>query len=111
MRLLKEENLDHVRISFGYKSITFADTTVEEVYNLAIKIFSRAKVNATIELKNHNPLKKPSAELTLLMTVREEGSRHRNNGHKGKSKNKTLYGLSDEHAMEIFKDGYYHEKD
>ena len=103
MKILGENDLDLVRISFGYKSITFTDTTVDEVFNLALSIFRNVKITASIELKDHSVLKKPHTSANLLMTVREEGSKFRASGNKGKSKNKTLYGISDEHAIEIFK--------
>jgi len=86
-----------VRISFGYlESISFENTTVKEVFDKAIEIFSKEKLNLEFEIKDHNPTKKPETSIALVMQVREE-----NQGIKGGSKSKTLYGLTAIQAKEI----------
>jgi len=106
MKIHKQEDLNFIRLSFGYKSVTMKDTTVEEVWNIVEKIFNEIKVDFTLKVKNHCVFTKPSKAAGLLMSIREEGGRHRSNGYKGKSKNKTIYCISDEEAMKIFLNNY-----
>lgn len=102
MKLYQVNKKPIVRISFGAnKSLSFEDTTTEEVFNLFIKVFENHKVNRTIELKDFSPLKKPSASLNLCVTVRAELGKKFD-----KSKSKTIYGLNDTEAMEVFKNNY-----
>jgi hypothetical protein len=87
-----------IRISFGYiESVSLEETTVNDVYNKAIDIFSKQKVKLTFEVDNHNPIKKPETSIGMVMQIREEDK-----GIKGGSKSKTLYGLTPKEAKDIF---------
>jgi hypothetical protein len=90
MKIESIEDLNFIRLSFGYKSITTKDTTVEDVWELVDKVFSEHTVDVEIILKNHNVFKKPHSGMGLLMMIREEGAGFRHSGGKGKSKSKTM---------------------
>jgi hypothetical protein len=92
-----------VRISFDARcSMTLVDCTVQEVYKLALEIFEKIQVTSTVQIVKHSPLQKPQSMMGIVMTVREESVTNKDNGYKGKSKNKTLYGLNAEEALKVF---------
>ena len=106
MKEYKQEHTEIVRLSFGSKkSISFQDTSVAEVYDLALKVFSEMTVTRTIELEA-SPLDKPMEKLSLIMTIRHESGAYKLRGYKGKSKSKTLFGLTVEEAYDYFHKHY-----
>lgn len=106
MKEYKKEIVPIVRIQFGKKvdthSISFTDTTVEEVMDVAVKVFKEHRITKTIVLENASPLSTIMAETSILMHVREEQGSRKMNG----SKSKSLYGLTAKEAFEIFKNNY-----
>jgi len=101
MELFEKDNRELIRIQFGYHtSITFTDTTVINLFDIAIKVFSAIKIDKTLVVKG-SPLTSPKAELSIILSVREEGSVHGKH-QKGKAKSKTMFGLSGEEAKQIF---------
>ena len=94
MKLLHQKN-PVIRLQFGsHTSLTFSDTTIDEVYDLFIAVFRNEKIERTIKVEG-SALNKPEAISRLVCQVRD-GS------HKQKSKSKSIYGLSDEEAKEFF---------
>lgn len=101
MKVHKIEAKKLVRLQFYDKSISFEGTDVETVLEVALNVFRNTKLKSEIKLVEHCPLTKPQGVLSVVMTIREEiGS------VKGKSKSKTLYGLTGEEALEIFTNNY-----
>lgn len=102
MKIYKIHENPIVRISFGSnKSISFEETTTEQVYDVFLKVFNDIKINKVIELKNFNPFKKPHTNISLTVTIRAEKGKKFD-----KSKSKTIYGLDDFEAMDIFIKNY-----
>lgn len=89
-----------VRIQFGKNiptySMSFTDTTVKEVAEIAIKIFNNERVN--IHINDVCPLTANSDILSVLVNVREERGSLKMKG----SKSITLYGLTSFQAFDIF---------
>ena len=90
-----------IRVQFGSKSVSFIDTDLDQVFEIAVKVFKDAKINTVIELNNHCPLQKPLTGISINMNVREE-----HGSVKGKCKSKMLYGLTPDQALKIFKKEY-----
>lgn len=108
MKLFKiEKSPKIVRISFNaHVSVTFEETTIDEVYELALKVFKDVHVaNMIVE---HNVLEKPQPKKKTLLQVREEGIAYSDSKHKGPSKSKTLYGINEEEAKKHFLENYEH---
>ena len=102
MKRYEQKIVPLIRIQFGTKSMSFTDTTVEEMFSLFLEIFSDVKIDINVNVKDWCPLHKPSNAIDLTVYIREEiGSKKMNN-----SKSKTLYGISAEKAMEIFEKNY-----
>lgn len=107
MKVFKPKKVEIVRIQFGNsKSISFEDTTIHEVFDVMVNVFSELKLNTTLELKNHSVFTKPSTLIVSRVNVRYEGFNYKKTNHKGASKNKTLYGINQEDAYNYFKDNY-----
>jgi len=106
MKLFKKETNSIVRIQFGNKSVAFQETSVTEVMDVAIKVFKNTKVTKTINIENACPLDPPRKEIGINIYVREEGGAYKKSGYKGKSKNKTIYGLKEDEALAIFLENY-----
>ncbi|MHA2218064.1 MAG: hypothetical protein ACXACY_19185 [Candidatus Hodarchaeales archaeon] len=106
MKIFKIEKVQHiVRISFNaHTSITFEETTIEEVYEIFLKVFK--DVETTGALLRHKVLQKPMTEKKTLITVRQEGVINIATKYKGVSKSKTLYGIAEAEAKKIFMDNY-----
>lgn len=99
----KEEAKKFVRITFGYSySMAFEDTTIQDVYDLMIMVFSNHKVSGTIEIKDHNPLKKIESSVGVVVQVREEASKKILPNSKGKSKAKMIYFMDAKEAYDVF---------
>lgn len=102
MKVYRIDTNKLVRIEFrGGKSISFTDTTIEEVFDTAIKTFKNVVVGSEVKLVNHCPLNKPETTLSTVMSVREEEGIL-----KGKSKSKQLYGLTPMEAYDLFVNNY-----
>lgn len=102
MDLVSKEQ-KYVRIQFGSKSLSFSDTTVDEVFNLFMNVFKNCRINNEIDLKNHCPLIKPSSTQRINVLIRAEGKdekKHRN------SKSKGIYGMTPEEAKNYFLNNY-----
>ena len=99
---------DLVRIQFGTKhSMSFTDTTVEEVMDIAKKVFSDVRINKTIRLDDWCPMNAPSSQVSLVLYVRKEkGGKTNPNYRTAGSKNKTIYGLTGEEAMKMFRERF-----
>ena len=82
----------------------------KQVYKLALMMFSECKINTTIKLENHCPLSTISKSLAVTMTVRTLGNVESNGKtirrFKGKSYNKTLYGITPAEASKYFEENY-----
>lgn len=106
MKVYEQTEFNVVRISFGPKdSMTFQDTTIDELYGIAYRMFSKLKINKTIKLKG-NPFNKPTVDVSLVLSIREEKASLKAKGYKGKSRNKTMYGLTGPEAKKYFEDHY-----
>ena len=106
MKVYKQEHKEIVRISFGSKhSISFEDTSVNEVYDLTIKVLSKMKLKRTINI-NGSPFDRPTKELSIILSVRHESGAYKLRGYKGKSKSKTMFGITGIEAKEYFEKHY-----
>ena len=113
MKVYEKTITEIVRISFGHtKSISFCDTTFDEVRDLVHKVFADLKVTKTITLKDHPVWESPKSSLSLSIGVRLEGSAHAKRlktnrlSHKGMSRTKQLYGLTADEAYDYFMNNY-----
>lgn len=105
MKIFQKEKTELVRIQFGYNiSLTLTDTTLIELFDVVIKVFSAIEIDKTLIVKG-SPLSSPKAELSIQLSVREEGYSH-GKYQKGKARSKTMFGLSGEEAKQIFLDNY-----
>jgi hypothetical protein len=85
-----------VRIQFGNgKSISFKDTTVEEVFSVFLRVFEEITFT-------HSALQKPGSMPQTLVSVRAEVSSKKLKG----GRSKTIYGFEPEKAMAIFENEY-----
>jgi hypothetical protein len=103
MKIYRVERADNIiRLSFNaHISISFEETTIEEVYNLFLKAFENVEVESCV--LQHNVLKKPMTKHKVLVQVRNEGViEGKNRGYKGVSKSKTLYGIREDEAKKLF---------
>ncbi len=106
MKLHEEQATTLIRIQFGMKEVTksvsFEDTTVFEVYDLFLKVFSDWKITKTLKLENHCPLSTIKSNTSLTCMIREEFGREK----KPASKSKSLYGVSSLEAHDYFVKNY-----
>jgi hypothetical protein len=106
MKVYEQKHKEIVRISFGPKhSMSFEDTTVKDVFDLAIRVFSEYKLERRIVFKG-NPFDKPESGNKLIVTIRHESGAYAKRGYKGKSKSKTMFGLTGKQAKEYFVENY-----
>ena len=90
-----------VRISFGSShSVAFEDTTVQELFDLAIRIFSDIGISRSYSVSG-SPVDHQSFQKILLSVRESVGS-----DKKGKSLKKTLYCITGEEAKEYFMKHY-----
>jgi len=99
-----------IRIQFGSTSISFGETTVDEVYRIAKKVFENVRVDRTVHIKDHLVTEKVSKEdrLSFTVLVKEiDYSKHKNTqGAALGSKSFILNAISQEYALELFKNNY-----
>jgi hypothetical protein len=104
MKLYEQKQTDIVRIKFGSgESLSFTDATVDQVFDVAMRVFSDMVVNKTVET---TPLTKPGSPVKVILLVRDESKYKKGEGYKVKSKSKTVYGLSPKQAKDYFLENY-----
>lgn len=101
---LKQINYgSYTRICFGpHMSLTVNNLMVEEAMDFVKEVFSKVKINGTVELKNHCPLNQITSSLSLGIEVFQDGSKKVKKG----AKFKTIYGLTNKAAYDIFTTEY-----
>lgn len=106
MKVYERSQGSIIRVGFGnHISMSFKETTLEEVWDVVVKVFKNTKITSVIEVKDHCPFDTPQKSIGLRLSVRYEGATH-GSRYKGQGKYKTLYGLTDKEAMKIFQENY-----
>ncbi len=101
MKEYKKEVNRIVRIKIGSRSLTFRDTTIDRVFDVAIKVFENVTYQTPVQCVLESPLK---TKTTIY--IREEGTAFKDNSYKGESRSKTLYGIKSLDAFALFRDTY-----
>lgn len=91
---------DLILIQFGgKKSVSFTETTVQEVLNKFLDIFSKLDIERTVTLKG-SPLDSPKKSGAITVQVRHYRSGIPRKG----GRSRQVYGLTSEEACKLFKD-------
>jgi len=100
MKVYEKKPTPIVRLSFGHNlSIAFEETTVDNVYDLAIRVFSSMQHKKVIRFTG-SPFTSPKED-KLILTVRHELGAKKTN-----SRSKTMFSITAEKAKRYFEDNY-----